>query len=216
MKNVKPLCGLLTIGLACLTTGARDGRAGAQATKTADAKPAVHTSEQKPASAADNPTSRDSRGEPSLEDWFRPAAWIHIDGKAGRFKVKDGKFLAWWTIDEPVSELPTFRVEAYEPLLGKPTNFVSILDRVDEGADPKIAYAIKAEDKSFRTGKTYSLANLGKTFTVRNRVTGDVVLNIAPLPPGTYQLTAGIKNPDTGKEGLAITQFIVAASRAGK
>lgn len=212
MKNVRSFCGLLTFVLACLTTAGQFNQACAQATKTTDAK----ASDKKPAAVADNPTSRDSRGEPSLEDVFRPAAWVHIDGKAGRFKVKDGKFQSNWTIEQPVSELPTFRVEAYEPLLGKPTNFVCILDRIDEGADPKIAYAIKAEDKSFQTGKTYSLADLGKTFTIRNRLTGDLVQKIAALPPGTYVLAAGIKNADTGKEALAMTQFVVAAPNAGK
>jgi hypothetical protein len=163
--------------------------------------------------AQNNPTTLAGRGEPSLEDTFRPAAWIFIDGREGAFLERDGNPQVQWFIEDPVGSSPTFRVEAYEPVLGVPRDFNCILDTVESADGSKIEYAFSAEEGTFRVGYEYSLLNPGENFTVRNRTTGDVVAEIPPLAPGTYLLAAGVKNLGTGKEGLAITYFTVGEGR---
>jgi len=164
----------------------------------------------KPYDAERNPTILANRGAPSLDDEFRPAAWVLIDGKEGSFTEVDGRPQVQWVINEPVGPSPTFRVEAFEPVLGKPTIFKAVLRTVqaDDGSD--ITYAIAATGGDFEVGRDYSLATPGESFVIRERPTMDVVDSIKPLPPGTYMIAASIENPDTTKVGLAITYFTVA------
>jgi len=77
-----------------------------------------------------NPTSLAKRGEPSLTDQFRPAAWIYLDGKDGSFTDKDGQRHLEWVIEQPVSNAPTFRVEVYEPLLGGADEFSAVIETI--------------------------------------------------------------------------------------
>ncbi len=160
--------------------------------------------------AENNPTTLAGRGEPSLDDFFRLPAWIYVDGKEGKFIEREDKPQVQWLIEEPVGYSPTFRVEAYEPLLGTPKDFTCQLDTVDSPEASTIAYSFQANPGTFRVGHEYSLLKPGNDFTIRNRESGDVVTEIPPLVPGTYVLWAGIKNLEAGKEGLAITYFTVA------
>lgn len=164
----------------------------------------------KPYDAEHNPTILADRGAPSLDDEFRPAAWVLIDGKEGSFTDVDGRPQVQWVIDEPVSQSPTFRIEAFEPILGKPSIFKAVLQTIeaDDGSD--ITYAIAATGGDFEVGKDYSLSTPGDNFVIRERPTLDVVDSIKPLPPGTYLIAASIENPDTKKVGLAVTYFTVA------
>lgn len=159
--------------------------------------------------AENNPTARGLRGEPSLDDFFRPAAWIYIDGREGRFIERDGRPQVQWQIEDPVDASPTFRVEAFAPLLGTPADFVCTLDLLEAPEDSEVAYAIRATEGTFVVGRDYQLLRPGDNFIVRNRTSGDVVSELAPLVPGTYIMAGGIKNRSTGKEGLAITYFTV-------
>ncbi len=160
--------------------------------------------------AADNPTTMAGRGAPDLDDKDRPAAWIYIDGHAGHFKDEGGHPLLQWFTDGSVSPTPTFRVEAYEPLLGTPKDFKAVLRTVETADGSNIVYGISAYDGTFEIGKDYSLLNLGEGFIVRNGLTSDTVKEISPLAPGTYAIAAGVKNAATGKETLAVTYFTVA------
>ena len=179
---------------------------------TAVAKPAKEVAKapaRQALTASSNPTTKDGRGEPSLDDIFRPAAWVYIDGQPGRFIEADGNPEAFWTVNGPVSSAPTFRVEAYAPLLGTPKNFNCVIKSVEpiDGAD--IVYSFAADAGSFELGRTYSLLKPGENFTVRNNGTGDLVTEIPTLLPGKYMIAAGVKNTDSGKEGLAMTRFTV-------
>ena len=169
------------------------------------ARPAVFT-------AKDNPTAKDGRGDPDLEDFFRPAAWVYVGGRGGRFLAKDGKPQVQWMIDGPVSAAPTFRVEAYEPLFGKPKDLSCILDTVESNGGTPSYYGFAAKPGAFQVGREYSLLKPGDEFVVRNRATGDIVAEIPSLDPGTYSLIAAVKNLQTGKEGVAITYFTVGPS----
>lgn len=160
-------------------------------------------------SAADNPTTRAGRGTPGLDDFLAPAAWVLVDGHEGRFMEREGRPQVQWVIEEPVSESPTFQGAVLDSLVGQPTDFACTLDMIEASGDATAAYAIKANDGAFRAGRSYSLLRPGADFVVRNRTTGDVVDEIAPLPPGTYLLVAKIANSKTGKEALAVTQFTV-------
>ncbi len=194
---------------------AADG--GAQAAKPAAEEKAQPTPPTRPATRAsltgeNNPTARAGRGAPDLNEFYRPAAWIYVDGQEGKFLEEGGQLRVQWVIEAPVSASPTFRVEAFEPLLGAPKDFACTLDTDGNGGSSSTAYAIKAVEGMFEVGREYSLLRPGDTFVVRNRVTGDVVQEIPPLPPGDYMIAAGVKNLQTGKEGLAITSFTVAES----
>lgn len=160
--------------------------------------------------SAGNPTSRAGRGEPSLDDHFRQAAWIFVDGQAGTFVEKNGDPQVSWIIEKPVSSTPTIRVEAYAPLLGTPRDFAAVLYRMKEGgATTGPSYAIRANDGRLEIGREFSLLTPGHDFSIRNLATGDVVAEIAPLSPGTYRIVAGVKNLSMAVEGLAVTQFTV-------
>lgn len=159
--------------------------------------------------AESNPTSRCGRGEPSLEDQFRPAAWVYIDGNAGKYTEEDGNPQVQWVIEEPVSGSATFRVEVFEPLLGTPTSFRCVIQTIDTEGGAAVVYSFKAEDGTFEVGRDYSLVNPGKDFAIRNRMSGDAVAEMPPLVPGEYLMAAGIRNDETEKDALAITYFTV-------
>lgn len=172
-------------------------------------QPPPQTAQRTAFTAENNPTASGGRGEPSLEDFFRPAAWVYIDGQEGKYIERDGQPQVQWVIAGPVSSTPTFRAEAYEPLLGTPTDFNCVVETIDSVDGTKVAYVIAAVEGTFQVGQEYSLLHPGNGFVVRNRMTGDVVTEIALLVPGTYLFAAGIKNGQNGKEGLAITYFTV-------
>ena len=154
-----------------------------------------------------NPTKSGGRGEPSLDNAGRPAAWILVDDHQGKYIEREGHAQLQWVIDEPVTPSPTFRVEVYEPLLGdEPTKFNFLLKAVDsEGGE--VTYAVSATKGAFVPGARYSLLHPGDGFIIRNWNTGDEVRRIAPLPPGTYLLAATIG--DSGRETAAVTEFRV-------
>lgn len=163
--------------------------------------------------AENNPTALAGRGEPDLDDWLRPAAWIYIDGQAGQFLEVDGNPQGQWTINDPVSSSPTFRVDAYGPLLGKPRDFNCVLQPVDVSDENTVTYVFSAVKGTFQVGREYSLLQPGKNFTIRNYSTGDVVLQIPRLAPGRYLVAAGVKNHEIGREGHAVTYFTAGESR---
>ena len=228
MKSVRNL-GLLTLGswaltLACTSTDqgsaksrqrrprvtvtTRPSQAGVASTSSERAtQPPVA---RKAMTASDNPTSQAGRGEPSLDDVLRPAAWVYIDGHQGKLTEQGGRPLVHGFVEEPVKSAPTFRVEAYSPLLGEPKDFSCVLSTVESADGSHINYAIQAEKGTFQAGREYALLRPGADFTIRNRTTGDVVSEIAPLVPGTYLIAAAVKNLQTDHEGLAITYFTVA------
>ena len=175
----------------------------------AEPKPAESTPAKPAVAVVDNPTTRSGRGVPDLDSWGRPAAWVYVDGQEGRYVEKDGRPLIQWILDTPVSRTPTFRVEAYEPVLGTPKDFQCALQTYESSAGPPILYAIRAKEGTFEVGKEYSLIKPGDNFVIVDKKTDQVVETIPHLDPGTYGIAAGIKNSETGKEGLAVTYFIV-------
>ena len=159
-----------------------------------------------------NPTTFAGRGAPSLEDRNRPAAWIFIDGEIGTFKERDGQPLLQWFIEKPVRSAPSFRVEAFKPLLGSPTDFKCVLQTYDSPDGVQLTYAIRSRDGTFRTGRDYSLLAPGADFVIVDRIKNEALTEIPPLPPGTYGLAAGVTNIKTGAEALAVTYFTVGAN----
>ena len=184
-------------------SGSADGIAEKQSASRLSRQPRVVLT------ARNNPTTLAGRGEPSLDDFDRPAAWVYIDGQSGTFIERDGHPQVQWVIDGPIGSSPTFRVEAYEPLLGKPSDFNCVLKTVESADGSEVLYAFTAEPGTFRVGREYSLLEPGKSFTIRNNMTGDVVNEIPALMPGTYMMAAGVKNLEASTEGLAITYFTV-------
>lgn len=158
--------------------------------------------------ASHNPTTLAGRGLPSLDDQFRPAAWILVDGQEGQYIDVDGHPHLEWVIDNPVSSSPTFRVEVFSPLLGSPEGFKAVLQSIQTQDGSQLVYGIAA-DGPFEPGQTYSLLNPGRDFTIRNLMTGDVVQQIGELPPGKYAFAGGIRNSMTGAETPAVTFFTV-------
>ena len=212
------LIGLLVVS-GCATpepsgpSNARSAAAPAPASTQPQPKPAPSAPAPKTKraylTAQNNPTSLAGRGEPSLEEADRPAAWIFIDGKAGKFTDREGRRMIQWVIDEPVGESPTFRVEGYEPLLGDAKDFKAVLQSADATGGAEVMYKIAARQGAFTMGTDYPLLNPGDSFVIRNGLTGDVVREIAPLAPGTYAIAAGLKNNQTKKEAAAVTYFTV-------
>jgi len=157
-----------------------------------------------------NPTTLAGRGTPSLDDQFRPAAWILVDGHEGQYTAVDGHPHLEWVIGKHVSTTPTFRVEVFPPLLGKPDGFKAVLQSIQTQDGTSLVYGIAADAGSFTPGATYNLLNPGPNFTIRNLMTGDVVQKIGALPPGKYAFAGGIRNEQTGAETPAVTFFTVA------
>lgn len=160
-------------------------------------------------SVQNNPTTTAGRGTPSLDDPERPAAWILIDGRLGKFQERDGHKQLQWVVEGPVSGSPRFRVEGYEPLLGRPRDFRFILKTVEADDGGEVAYAVSAAKGTFAVGNEYDLLTPGENFIIRNWTTGDVVREIAPLRPGKYLLAGDVRNEQTGKEAAAVTYFTV-------
>lgn len=169
----------------------------------------VTTAKQPAFNKENNPTTVAGRGEPSLDDAQRPAAWVFIDGNQGRFSEKDGHKLIQWTIEKPVGDEPKFRVEGFETLLGDARDFKCVLRAVDSSEGTDFLYGIAAKPGTFETGRDYSLLNPGENFVIRNGWTGDVVKEIAPLASGTYAIAAGLENAKSGKKAAAVTYFKV-------
>ncbi len=159
--------------------------------------------------AANNPTTKGGRGAPDLDKPQSPAAWVFVDGKAGKFKEEGGQPLLQWFVEEPTRATPTFRVEAFEPLMGVPKDFKAVLRTVESEDGTDLVYGIAAREGTFEVGKEYSLLNPGENFVIRNGLTGDEVKEIAPLPPGKYAIAAGVINSATDKQSLAVTYFTV-------
>lgn len=159
---------------------------------------------------AHNPTKDADRGDPdpTLQDEFRPAAWVLIDGMEGTFVEIDGNPQLQWIVEEPVSATPTFRVEAFEPIMGSPTVFKCALRTRDAVDGSNLAYGIASEEGEFRVGREYSLVSPGDGFVIR-QPTGDIVDKIGPLSPGHYLIAASVRNPDSDKTALAVTYFTV-------
>jgi len=199
--------GLSTVGTGCSSPPSQDRESHLAAESP---KPAF-AAQSKAAkfTRANNPTTLAGRGEPNLEDKARPAAWVYVDGKAGKFTDRDGEPLTQWVVEGTVSYEPTFRVEGYEPLLGNPTDFKCILQAVEASDGSTVVYGITANEGTFTPGREYSLLNPGDNFVIRNGLTGDVVKEIAPLAPGTYAIVGGLENRSTGKRALAVTYFTV-------
>lgn len=157
----------------------------------------------------DTPTERDGRGAPSLEDHFRPAAWVTVDGKSGKFRDENGGPLVQWIIDEPVSNSPKFAVRVHEPLLGSKVEFQCALQLVDDPDGKGKTYAIKAKEGKFETGKEYSLLSPGDDFEVREAGTDKMVTAIEPLAAGQYVIAATVTGADRKGTALAVTYFTV-------
>jgi len=159
------------------------------------------------ASPQDNPTTKGGRGEPDLHDPRRPAAWIHIDDKEGRFVTRAGFPQVQWRIEGGVSRKPTFRVEVYKPLLGEVDTFRGVLHTHESPDNTMVAYLITAEPGKFKVGETYSLIKPGEGFTIRD-LQAEKEIDIVPLlSPATYSFTVAVGNSETGKEALAISNF---------
>ena len=160
--------------------------------------------------AENNPTTLAGRGEPDLGDENRPAAWVYVDGREGRFTERDGQWQMQWVIDQPVSPSPTFRVEVYEPLLGSPRDFRCALQTKESADGSMVVYAIRAKEGTFEVGREYSVLKPGGSFVILDKVANTELKEIPPLSPGTYGMAAGIKNAKTDKDALAVTYFTVA------
>jgi hypothetical protein len=179
----------------------------ANAEKKAEARPG--DGKREVFSAENNPTTKAGRGAPDLDNPQSPAAWVYIDGKAGKFKEEGGLPLLQWFLEEPVGASPKFRVEAFEPLLGTPKDFKAVLRSVEPADGVDLVYGIAAKEGTFEVGQEYSLLNPGENFVIRNGLTGDVLKEISPLPSGKYAVAAGVINTATGKQSLAVTYFTV-------
>ncbi len=195
-------------GCASDTGGGSPGSNNAGAKPRSSVPPSASTNRAR-FTAENNPTALAGRGAPTLDEADRPAAWIYMDGKAGKFSDRDGRRMIEWVISQTVGSTPTFRVEAYEPLVGDARDFKCILRNIDSTEGTQFSYGITAAAGSFALGQDYSVVNPGDNFTIRNGLTGDMVREIAPLAPGKYAITAGAKNSQTGKEALAVTYFTV-------
>lgn len=160
-----------------------------------------------------NPTVSAGRGAPSLDDPYRPAAWVLIDGREGRFVNPQGRPQVQWTIDGSVRPEPTFRVEALPGMLGAARSFQGVLQSYQPADGAGVIYSIKAEEGSFELGREYSLLAPGPDFVIVDRHSNATVAEIPPLPPGTYGLAVEIRNNEADKEALAVSYFTVADHR---
>ena len=206
MRKLTVLGTSLLLLMACLTACRSSQPAKDVATEPTGAADRQVRAELTP---ENNPTTLAGRGEPSLDDPVRPAAWIYVDGLSGRFAEREGNPQLEWVIDDPVGSTPTFRVESYGPLLGTPRNFRYLLKTVDSVDGSEVAYAVAAVKKTFVTGREYPLLDPGDNFIIRNWSTGDILRRIAPLAPGTYLMAGGVTNSSTGTEAAAVTYFTV-------
>lgn len=179
------------------------------------AQPSNRAAEQETPAAKpedmENPTTMAGRGAPQLDSLHAQAAWIYVDEQEGQYIEKNGQPQIQWTVFEPVSRNPTFRVEAYAPLLGKPHDFQCALQTYESYDGSTVVYAIKAKAGTFEVGKVYSLLEPGENFTVIDKKSRETVERIPLLAPGVYGLVGGVANAETKKEAMAITYFTVGA-----
>ncbi len=162
---------------------------------------------REPYTTEKNPTTLAGRGDPDLEDLFRPAAWVLIDGYEGEYIERDGNPQMQWVIKKPVSSTPTFRAEAYDVLLGDPDVFKCVLQTREATDGISVKYGISRES-DFECGHEYSLTNPGEGFVIR-APEGGTVDSIDPLGPGEYLLAATVQNSTSGEKTVAITFFTV-------
>jgi hypothetical protein len=210
LMRTSTIIGTFVVVTVALGAGCRSGKDDAGMSR--DVRPQGHREpEKKPVvyTASNNPTTLAGRGLPTLDDQFRPAAWILIDGLEGRYVEVNGNPHLEWVIDRPVSATPEFRVEVFKPLLGAPDGFKAVLQSIATVDGSRHVYGLAADSGVFRPGQCYSLTNPGSGFTLRNLMTGEVVRSIGPLPPGRYAFAGGIRNSDTGAETPAVTFFTV-------
>jgi hypothetical protein len=203
--------GLTAVGAGCSSPPSQ-GREPRVAAESPKPTPAAQSKAAK-FTKANNPTTLAGRGEPNLDEKSRPAAWIYVDGKAGKFTERDGQPLTQWVVEGPVCATPTFRVEGFEPLLGNPMDFRCVFQAVESSDDSTVVYGIAANEGTFIPGREYPLLNPGDNFIIRNGLTGDIVKEIAPLAPGTYAIVGGLENRSTGKRALAVSYFIVSEEK---
>lgn len=195
------LFGLILVGYGCTPN---DGGIKGHVDQRKGKKPRV------PYTTAHNPTKDADRGDPDpdLQDEFRPAAWVLIDGMEGSFTEVNGHPQVQWIVEGPVSSTPTFRVEAFEPVLGTPTMFKCAVRTIEAADGSNVTYGIASDEDAFRVGWDYSLLAPGKGFVIREP-TGDIVDRIKPLAPGRYLIAASVQNPESNKTALAVTYFTV-------
>ncbi len=169
--------------------------------------------------AQHNPTMIGGRGEPSLEDHMRPAAWIFVDGKPGEFQERNGSQVVGWHIPENVSPSPTFQLAVYKPLLGEKIGVNILLVKGDEDSEtsPEIEpnntffYGLGGVEQGVATQKSFNLLSPGNDFVIRDlrKPERPIVDKIDPLTPGHYTLAASITNLETGQHTLSVTYFNV-------
>ena len=167
-------------------------------------------------SIPDNPTTRGGRGIPTLDPThpLQPAVWIYVDGHEGHFVEEDGLAKLQWVIDQPVGPCPTFRVEAFEPLVPGLDGARFVLQRVDAEPEVPVRYAFAALAGTFEVGKDYDVCNLGAGFVQRKLFPGEPVAEIEviePLPPGPYLIAASVDVAMHGVQTGAVTFFEVKA-----
>lgn len=160
--------------------------------------------------AQNNPTTEAGRGEPSISDQFRPAAWVLIGGRSGTFIQREGRDQLEWMIEGTVGSNPTFRVEVVESIAGTPQDFSCLLRTVSAGDGSEVYYGIESKEGMFELGKEYSLLNPGDGFVIRNGLTRDVVAEIAPLAPGEYLIAGAVGKTSSETRVLAVSHFTVA------
>lgn len=195
------LFGLILVGYGCAPNG---GGIKGHVDQSKTRKPFV------PYTAAHNPTKDADRGDPDpdLQDEFRPAAWVLIDGMEGSFTEVDGHPQVQWIVEGPVSSTPTFRIEAFEPVMGSPTMFKCAIRTIEAADGSTVTYGIASDEGAFKVGRDYSLLAPGKGFVIR-APTGDILDRIEPLAPGRYLIAASVENPESDKTALAVTYFTV-------
>lgn len=194
--------GLILVGYGCTPSSGRGIKGRVDQPKRTQSRVAY--------TAQNNPTKRDRQKDPdpTLQDEFRPAAWVLIDGMEGTFTEVDGNPQLQWIVEDTVSSSPTFRVEAFEPIMGSPTVFRCALRTIEAVDGSNITYGIASQEGEFQVGRDYSLVSPGNGFVIRT-ATGDIVDGISPLAAGRYFLVASVNNPESDKTALAVTAFTV-------
>ncbi|MHC5110674.1 MAG: hypothetical protein ACYTHJ_12460 [Planctomycetota bacterium] len=210
MKSTNKYWAAFTV-MALLTGGCEKDTAPGQSSAESGREESPTPTEVEPAEIIANPTTNAGRGAPSLTSLHAPAAWIYVDNKEGEFNEEDGRPQVEWTIFEQCSRNPTFRVEAYEPLLGRPDQIQFVLRTHESFDGTYILYTVKSKGNSFVAGKEYALLDPGADFVITNQESDTSIQQIPLLSPGVYSIVASVKSSETGKEGLAISHFSVGA-----
>lgn len=218
LLSITAMCLLLPAG--CKREAAKDG--GRPSSQSDNGQAMQHVQEpvkRMHFTAEDNPTTRAGRGAPDLQDQTRPAAWVFVDEQEGKFLEEDGVPQLHWTIEQPVSVQPTFRVEVYEELVGVPTEARFVLQKRTEPPEEPLLYSFACEQGTFQVGRVYSVGSLGDGWRVvfmPQTERQEVVTSIPPLPPGDYILAAAVGAQKSDKEALAVTAFTIREATAAK